>query len=661
MYEKNPLAILASYTTFKELYRSKKYRSSYQILAEFVQYIILVQHLLDFTAEEMRTRLKHTFGFNLPTSVICIAIKSLPFVTLKEHKYNVNIVEAKENIQFDGYKTKANTDTKAVENALTHYAKTNCPDVEIDEDKLIQEFIYFCINESKNPKYREIVSKFVMTCETDSYLQDSLNSILEGGVLYKGLTFNTKNYGSMTDNLTIFLDTEILFDIVGYNGTLYKSLAEDFLDIIKAEIFRSQHIKLRYFSVNKNEIERIFNFAERIIEGDIKEPLPKQALKSILEGCQDSSDIAEKKVDFYHMLRTSYRIVEDDKNSYYLPEDNIYNLEGTDLTNFSCGNNSDNATIEEGLMYCSHINKLRKGQFFQDFAKCKFVFVTRTTTVLEVSKFLSNLEKDDESRRCDYALHLNNITNILWYKLNKGFGSMSFPKNLDSICRARQILSGYVTQGVYEKYNQLKSEYENGMINLEHLEECILTMREKKLLPEELTVANMTENLDFDDAYFDKKAEEIAQKDRLLDERNERIKELNKDKQTLFEKDSEKQKLIEKQKDQIDLLNRKINQFKQIEADRKNAEEEREREEQHQNYLKTKKRKYAICIFIKVTIPLFLGFIIYYFCQDISSFALWYSFALTVIGFFFSYNTGLYNDFKQFTTDDYNEQQAAKK
>ena len=33
-------AILASYATFKELYNEGKYRSPYQILAEFIKYIV---------------------------------------------------------------------------------------------------------------------------------------------------------------------------------------------------------------------------------------------------------------------------------------------------------------------------------------------------------------------------------------------------------------------------------------------------------------------------------------------------------------------------------------------------------------------------------------------------------------------------------------------
>lgn len=662
--EKYTQAILASYTIFRELYKSRKYRSPYQILSEYIQDIVLTQHVDGFVAETMKTRLKSSFGFELPTSVICTAINSLSYINLNNGKFYVNFDEVIANSQFEGYQTKASTDTKAIENALICYARQTSPDIHIDEDGLIQELVFFCVNESRNQKYHEIASKFVMSCEADSNLKNSLNSVLEGGILFSGLTYNITEYGSMTSDLTIFLDTEILFDIAGYNGTLYKSLAEDFLNIVKDENFRTQRIKLRYFTNNKTEIENFFIKAEKIMEGIVKEPLPRQAMCSVLDGCRDSADIAEKKVKFYQLLKKTYHILEDNKNFYDSPEDNDYNLEGTDLSIINFGNISETTTIEEGLKYCSHINKLRKGKNYQDYLKCKYIFVTRTVMVLEVSAAITAMEKGDKLWCCGYALHLNNITNLLWNKLNKGFGSTAFPKNLDSICRARQVLSSYITQGVYEKYNQLKNEYDSGKIDIEHLKECIYTMREKKVRPEDLTIENIEDNLDFDDSYFDRKAEEIAQKDRLLEEREDKIKELNKDKQALFAKDSEKQRLIDKQEKQIDSLTETIILLKQAESarlkneeKRKLVEENRLREEKHQAYLKQKKKTYVLRITFKIVIPLAIAVLIWCFCNgNTNTFLKWIEFGLTVLTFGIWWKTGVINDYKQYNTDDFDEQ-----
>ena len=58
-------SIMASYATFKELYNSKEYRSPYQILSEFIKYIIVSRSLYSFTATDVQSHLLDEFGFNL--------------------------------------------------------------------------------------------------------------------------------------------------------------------------------------------------------------------------------------------------------------------------------------------------------------------------------------------------------------------------------------------------------------------------------------------------------------------------------------------------------------------------------------------------------------------------------------------------------------------
>ena len=87
--------ILASFATLKSLNDSKKYINSYQILAEFIKYIIDGQKLYVFTAIEMKNRLKSVFGFDIPEAVVKTASKSLPFVTRENGTYIVDIYREK--------------------------------------------------------------------------------------------------------------------------------------------------------------------------------------------------------------------------------------------------------------------------------------------------------------------------------------------------------------------------------------------------------------------------------------------------------------------------------------------------------------------------------------------------------------------------------------
>ena len=66
----NPTSILASFSTMKSMVDAKQYQSPYQILAEFIQYIIIKYGLHSFTAVEMKNRLSEVFGFDIPEAVV---------------------------------------------------------------------------------------------------------------------------------------------------------------------------------------------------------------------------------------------------------------------------------------------------------------------------------------------------------------------------------------------------------------------------------------------------------------------------------------------------------------------------------------------------------------------------------------------------------------
>ena len=100
-------------------------------------------------------------------------------------------------------------------------------------------------------------------------------------------------------------------------------------------------------------------------------------------------------------------------------------------------------------MFCSNINKLRKGHQTSDYLTSKYLCITDTRRVREISQAIAEVQKNEAGEKfCDYAVSLSYITNLLWYKLNRGFGSTEFPKNLDVVIKARTILGSYVTHGI---------------------------------------------------------------------------------------------------------------------------------------------------------------------------------------------------------------------
>ena len=68
----NRTSIMASFATLKSLSDVKKYQSPYQILREFINYIIVSDSLYSFSAVEMKNCLNSHFSFSIPEAVVKI-------------------------------------------------------------------------------------------------------------------------------------------------------------------------------------------------------------------------------------------------------------------------------------------------------------------------------------------------------------------------------------------------------------------------------------------------------------------------------------------------------------------------------------------------------------------------------------------------------------
>ena len=67
--------------TYKELSSHGNYKSPYQILAEFIKYIIYEKKLYAFSIGEIKSRVENEFEFYLPDAVLKSTLKKIDFVT----------------------------------------------------------------------------------------------------------------------------------------------------------------------------------------------------------------------------------------------------------------------------------------------------------------------------------------------------------------------------------------------------------------------------------------------------------------------------------------------------------------------------------------------------------------------------------------------------
>lgn len=564
---------LASYAVMKSLTDSNEYHNSYELLADFIRYIIVDRRLYSFSAIEISGILSSEFGFdNIPIPAVNTSIKQI-----KECKKNGADYVVPRNISFktDEFQRarKASAErSQHITQKLFEFAADKDSGA-VWGDALEDAFIKYLLDDTAtiDHKYSDIISKFVLNVESDATLKAEIEEVREGSILYSGLAYNISELGSITNELTLFLDTEVLFNIAGYNGDLYKRMADDFLAQIHAANAKHRIIHLKYFEEVKHEIEGFFISAENIVRGHW-EFTPSTAMKAILNGCKTVSDIVDKEADFFHKLQYKYGITCDDKSSYYGSDDIKFNDE-TIPENFP----KDEKSFE-AVKFTNHILKLRGGDRPTDYTKCKYLLVTETRRVQELSNF-----KRENTSECGCAVPVSVITNVLWFKLGSGFSKKQYPINTDALYKAKRILAGELFNNITRVYNDAKNKYSLGQLDKEQIARRIVLLHDKSLMPDDITDSNVDDVLDFSKEYIEKFENEIKyskvkseEKDRVIASLQEREQNSEQEKALLQEKldkaTQERDNGILKSKEQEETIQKQNAELQTLRADKKKRE-----------------------------------------------------------------------------------------
>lgn len=503
MEKNHTMPILASYVTYKELSSRGNYKSPYQILAEFIKYIIYEKKLYAFSIGEIKSRVENEFEFYLPDAVLKSALKKIDFVTYDTTgNYCVNVEKVRVNGELKKYRNLAeNTEISILEQLISFVEEKNYKLNNREKKELMRAFGSYLIDESNGNKYQEEISSFIIKKSDDKKITEYLNSVREGVILYTGVNYNIDEIGSLKKDLTLYLDMEVLFDIYGYNGEVFQGLALDLFKLARDANSKEKRIRLRYFEETKTEIDLFFAKAEEIVKGKV---LLKDnvAMKAITNGCQDVSDISDRKADFYTKLRYSYGIIQDDRDSYYYKSDIAANLEWT----FSEEEKKDQE-VQFAVKMISHINKLRNNKPFYEYTESEAIFITETRKIQEYSRKMVDLisnEIDSGKKMVGYAISMGMITNILWYKLSKGFGNNDFPQNINSVLKAKIVLSNLISQNVSKKFDECKKAYQKGELDEQQLAARLLALREKAVKPEDINTDNLEDSLNFDSKHIER-------------------------------------------------------------------------------------------------------------------------------------------------------------
>lgn len=475
--------LLASLAVFRELYNSEK--DVYGTIASFLNEIIRVEALYSFTLNDITSKLNSTYEFTIPDAVVKTSLGRLNYLQKVRTSYVVQDVSKIKDDFIDEKQKQIKVANTNIYEKLTQFVELKLSRKLNDNEKetLFHSFCNFIIDQSNGNSFLEFITSFIVENEGDERFLQQINQIREGVILYSGIKFNNNlnDFGTWRTELTIYLETEILFHFAGYNGELYQNLVLDLFSLIREINTKAQKklIKLKYFPEINVEIEGFFTKARYLVEGNQKPNPNTTAMVSIVNGCKTPSDVVEKRSDFYLLLKGS-GIEEDESQDYYNPSNFKYNVINQDILDKVSNEIGENA--EPYLKFLNYISIFRMQASEANFENIGHILLTGNTTTLKVA--WNELVKD--SGYVPLATHLSFLTNKFWFKLNKGFGKGSLPKSFDVITKAQVVLSKVLNDSVGDKFQDLKIQFKDGKITEEQARARIINLRNQVRKPEDI-------------------------------------------------------------------------------------------------------------------------------------------------------------------------------
>lgn len=569
MESKHSNKLLASYALFKGLF--DKGKDIYGVIAEYLKKTISDKGLYNFTLDEITRILNAEFEFNIPNAVVKTSLNRIENLTKIGANYTVDNLNDFIVSDFNEFEQDYQSKNETIIQTFIKYVEEK-KEKKLNENEktsLTHSFCNYILDKQNGNDSLEYITSFFLEHKNDSSFKEQIDKIREGVILYSGIKFNNdiNNFGAWKAEFTIYIETEILFHLAGFNGELYKVLATDLMQFI-TEINQKagkRIIKLKYFADVKTEIEGFFTKAKYLLEGNSKPNPSVTAMVTIINGCKTISDVQTKKTDFYELLKRN--LIEEDENIDYFAEKNHkYNIVSSELIEKISKELDKDATTY--LKYLNFISIHRKEAIEENFENVKAILLSGNSTTLKVA-WIDLLK---EEGNVPLATTMSFLTNKFWFKLNKGFGKSTLPKSFDIISKSQIILSSLLNKKISNEFENLQEEFKNGKLNEEQVKARLVDLKKNVRKPEDIIKDNIDDVLHVitedsldkfieEQKHFKSKAEQQAEDNIKLREELE------------IKKDVEKELLTTKN----DLLQEKLNLKSTLERQRKPLDKKAEK------------------------------------------------------------------------------------
>ncbi len=553
--------LLASLAVFRRL--DKEGKKINEILSEFLIDIIKSQHLKQFTASEINALLDEMYDFQIPDAVVRTALKKIDFISMEHHQYTITNFEKLEEYDLGEQQKEMLQKNDQILEKLYVYIETIAQIKLSEEEKkeVEKSFTTFILDNAPDNGYSDYISAYIIDHKEDKEFMGNLEMIKEGVILYTGLKFNP--YMNLTspwkEKLTIYLNTELLFHLAGFNGELYKELFFDFVALVKDINKKEKYIRLKYFKETKDEIESFFYSAEQIVKNKSTLAASSTAMRKIVNGSKDNFDVLMQKEQVYTLLKT-YGILEEEMDDVYDEKNYKYNMsEAACIKKYSDYVNED--YIKDILKKLNYISIKRGEREKNNFENIGYILLTENSKINMLAWDEDIKEKGD----VPLATNLQFITNKLWFKLNKGFGSGNYPATFKIITKAQILLAAHLSDKLNEEYKELQKRVKTGEMSEEVALRVLYELKNRSKMPEDLYDADISLVLA---TITEKKLDDYALQHENIVQKAKEQKEVNIELAKNIESVNEEKKNLLRDKKQVkqenELLQQSIDDFQRI-------------------------------------------------------------------------------------------------
>lgn len=492
--------LLASIAVFAEMANSKI--DLKKIIDEFIICVFTIDNKLSLDSIEIKNGLANHYDFDIPEVIIRSQLSNMEkegvFIKQKG-KYSISLeVRNSKNILLETLKLKRNKQNDLI-NDLIKYVELRRGKLSEEKKKsLLNCFSEYLFDNNIDEEYSQLVSAFIIKNQKENNYKVELNLIREGITILKGIQYSEdfNDFNGWNDELTLYLDTEHLFNILGFNGVTYKQILLDFYNLIRdinnktIKKTGSKKIHLKYLEETELEISNFFFIAKKILRGTKSMEPGKTAMETILLNAQKESDIISKESKFFTDLSSLGIYKANPIEIYDFPK---FNIENQNLLDKYKDKKSEDELVKI-LKSFTYINICRKGRNNEPFEKIKHIIVTGDwITRLMSSDFEVKMKNSDFS----FATDIYYLTKRFWYKLNKGLGFTSkLPASLDVINKAQIIISNQLKTHVRDRYEKIVDDLNKGEKSEEHVKDYYLRLRSDSSRPEDITDLNIDEKID---------------------------------------------------------------------------------------------------------------------------------------------------------------------